>query len=392
MNISIRALFTAALAAACLLAPRLDAQDQPQDWLYAAKKQTDNRPCKVDALIQGGENMRIRGMLSGSDFDVTVQTPAKNFRQIQVGSSYWISSDSGKTWRKADSPDLRYFYLAHTPIRFIPGEKIPPFEALKTLPENGETLQHIRFISPEPEQYDQDRPNYWIRMDGDKPGTIKRFAGPLVFDNDYVPTLIEYTMLSATSAILPPPGNPEAAPKPGPEDLLIGALNNMDAGGPIEVHATLTYKKVATFHGIIFHRDFDLVQEGTVPVHSIAIKDRAWGSFDNGKTWRKEDPDDRLAYGLLYAPIVPGHMQMTFEVLGKEQHDGQTWLHIAGKRDSEDQSLDEVPQYWIQIDGNGNPVYVRRYQGAVLTQGQMIKSVEAFEPAPPDTAINPPVK
>jgi len=368
--------------------------DRPEDWLRSAKAMTDRLPCRVDALITGEHNMKVRGILAGEDFDLSIKTLTRDLRQIKSGTSCWQTTDQGKTWAPLESADLSYYNLVHSPIKFKQNERIPPFKTSPQTEENGRSMRVVQFISPDPVRYGGDRPNYWLFMDELTPTGICRYLGPLVWDNGYVGGTVEYHMLSTSTRVLPPPGNPEALPKAGPEDLLFEAERAMDRNGPIFVSAVSTYTKTAWITGTISHEDFDLIQtpedQSSQTFRAIAIGKKAWATFDGGKKWKTESAEDRMIFNLVYAPIVPNRLQSEFEVISSEKHGQSTWIHIAAKIPGKIESEDQRPHYWIEVDEGGKAVAVRRYEGGLAGGGVIINCKTDYTLLPPSTKLHPP--
>lgn len=368
------------------------AQSQPEELLPPAKKIMSGKPVKVDVFATGDANCRVTGIVSGRDFDLTVEKPDGSYRQIAVGGDCWRSDDGGKTWTKQAETDRRYYFLAHSPINYGAHEMIPPFEKVPPATDEDKTLLHLRFKSPQGERYVGDRANYWLTTkDGSVTG-IARFYGPLVFEKTYSTSDVRYSDVAGGQGVLPPPGNPVAAPHPGPEVMLMKTLQGM-ADGVWKVDAQAEFAKKARVTGLISGSDYDLTEttaEGKPVVRQITIGNKSWGTFDNGKTWRKESADDRALYNLIYAGLAPDRMKPPFEAAGSEQHDGKTWLHIRETGYPKPASDRDVWQYWILMDGENKPVSVRRFAGFVLMEGNPVYCDAVFTRAEEGAAIKPP--
>jgi hypothetical protein len=369
-------------------------QEKPEAILAAAKKLSENRAWHVDARIQGEKQANISGIVAGNDFDLTIETVEGTKRQIILGEKSWISEDGGKTWKDADAKDRRFYYLVHTPIRFVPDQPIPPHE--KIAPAKGETepLLHVRFKSPEKIHYEGDRPNWWIALENGKPTVIRHYHGPGVWEgaSDYVTTDAFYTEINDQPPVVAPPGNPHAvAAESGPERLLMTAMKKMDEG-VWEVNGTATFTKTIKLHGLLSGRDFDITMEpenGAAIRRLIVIKDKAWASSDAGKTFHPGTPNDRLVYNLTHTPILSGRLEPAFEKLDSEQHDGATWLHIRLKvNEKADQT--NLPQYWLVLDGQGQAQYIARASTPMVNPGDNNVINCKFDYAPAKQKIAPP--
>jgi hypothetical protein len=373
--------------------PEKIAQAQPEELLATGKKIADSKPEKVSVLATGDANCRVAGIVSGKDFDLTVQKPEGAYREIAVGKESWRSDDAGKTWKKEKKTDRRYYDLAHAPIHYVPNEAIPPFEAMVADGEEaGEGLRHIRFKAPDRVAYQGDRANYWFTMKDDGTPLIRHFNGPLVFDNKYVITFVEYQDVAGGKGVLPPPGNPDAVPPPGPEAMLAKAIAQMQTGvWKVDAHAEFTKKVKIT--GWISGADFDLTEtpeDGSAGIRQIAIGSKSWGSSDNGVTWKPKQADDRFMYNLLHASLDTDRVQPAFETVETADHDGETWLHIREKENKKVDSEKDRPNCWILLDKDGQPVSVRRVAGYVMMDDTAVYCEADYTRAAAGEEIKPP--
>ena len=368
--------------------------EKPEAILATAKKATETRPWRVEARIEGDKQMNISGIVAMNDFDLTIETVDGSKRQITLGDKSWISDDGGKNWKSADAGDRRFYYLVHTPIKFSADQQIPPHE--KVAPEKGEpeNLLHVRFKAAEKIHYEGDRPNWWIALENGKPTVIRRYHGPGVLEGerDYVTTDATYSEISDQPAVVAPPGNPHAlAAEVGPESLLMAAMKKMSEG-VWEVKGTAAFTKTIKLHGLLSGRDFDLTMDpepGRAVRRLIVIKDKAWASSDAGESFHPGTPNDRLLYTLTHTPILSGRLEPPFEKVDTKQEQGATWLHIRLKvpEKTDDSNL---PQYWLILDGQGQPRYIGRASLPVInpTSNDVIHC--NFEYAPAKEKIAPP--
>jgi hypothetical protein len=369
------------------------AAEAPADLVAAAKEASDKQPWRVEARIStDADNFKISGIVHDRDFDLTVENAAGVKRQIVIGERGWMSEDGGRTWSEGKADDRRFYYLAHTPIRFPGREKIPPFELVGKVQEGNDSLLHVRFKAPEKVGFEGDRPNTWILLRDDKPVSVRRYHGPAAFENTYVTSRVEYSPVADAQPVMPPPGNPTAAAAaPGPEGLLMAAMKKMSSG-TWEVKGTATFKKTIKITGLLSGRDFDLSMEpGSKPgspLRGIMIGDKAWVCSD-GKTWRTGSKDDRMLYNLTHTPISSGRMEPAFEEVGREQRDGATWLHIRLKV-PEKVDPKSLPQYWLVLDADGTPRYIGHVEMPTVTRGSSDVTLCSFDYAPAAREITPP--
>lgn len=348
------------------------AEDKPEALLMAAKKAADTKTLKVSAQVMGGKSVRIGGIISGRDFDLTIKGADTTLRQIVKGDKAWVTDDDGRTWKPVKLVDRRYYFLVHAPINFQEGERIPAFEKLETAEENGESLTHVRLINKEPVAYEGDRPNAWLVMKEGAPAGVRRYEGPLVFENDYVPTRVNYAAAKDGAGVAEPPGNPDAVPPENPADLLLQAAQEHMGTGVWEVHATISGPNTLKMHGLLHGNDFDLAFEGKngAGMRQIKIQDKAWYSKDGGKTWTSGGGDDLLMYNLVHVPLMFERVHPEFEEAGVEDHKGEKWQHLRLKVLEKLESESQRVHYWLSLGTDGKPTGIRHYEGKALVQGE----------------------
>jgi hypothetical protein len=354
----------------------------------------DSRPWQVEGLVQGDEGFKIGGIILGNDFDLSVRKRDGEIRQITIGERSWTSADQGKTWKQDASTDRRYFFLVRAPIRFKADDKIPPFESVGKSREGDEDLLHIRFKAPDKVAYEGDRPNHWLTLEEGKPIGVRRYAGPLVFNNDYVTAQVRYSSVDNPKPIMPPPGNPAAVPQVDPGSAALNKACEAMQSGLWEVKATVSAGKSMMVSGLIEGEDFDLTMtpvDGGQPLRQIAIKDKAWITKDGGKTWKSTGSDDRLLYRWVRSPILPSSNLPTFEIVGKEKRAQDSLLHVRLKVSEKLGSEKERPHYWLGLREEDRVESVRRYEGDLATtDGQVIRCEADYQPAQVNAAIAPP--
>lgn len=367
--------------------------DRPVALLQTARQKMDGRPWKVDGLVQGDAGCSIKGIILGQDFDLTVQERDGESRQIAIGEKSWTTSDQGKTWKQNTSIDRRYFFLVRAPIRFNPAEKIPPFEQVGKSNEDGEELVHVRFKAADRVTYEGDRPNHWLTFVDGKPVQVRRYAGPLVLNKDYVTAQVRYAAIDEAKPIQPPPGNPSAVPQVDPATAALNRAFETMRSGLWEVKAKVSAAKSVEVRGWIRGSDFDLTmepQEGET-LRQIAIGDEAWMTKDGGKSWKPISADDRLTYRWVHTPILQSRTLPPFEIVGKEKAGAEELLHVRLKVPEKLGSEKERPHYWLAL-GNGEEIdSVRRYEGNLSGAGGQIIWCEAdYHRASREAAIVPP--
>lgn len=178
-----------------------------------------------------------------------------------------------------------------------------------------------------------------------------------------------------------------------PAAKLVTALEKLNAGGAIEVRATVSYKNSLLVQGILAGKDFDLAwkaEDGSI-TRQIVLGDHAWLSYDGGKKWKAVEPDDRLIYNIVHSPIRVSDLDTlpAYEELETEQRDGEIWLHIRSKTSEEQES---ALQYWLALDPAGQPISVRRFVGGVAIGDAVFRCEADYTPAKAEPAIRPPSK
>jgi hypothetical protein len=67
-------------------------EGKPEAILAAAKKLSENQPWQIEAHVVAKDiDMKIVGVISGKDFDLTIETDDKVRRQIVIGDKGWLS-------------------------------------------------------------------------------------------------------------------------------------------------------------------------------------------------------------------------------------------------------------------------------------------------------------
>jgi tetratricopeptide (TPR) repeat protein len=205
--------------------------------------------------------------------------------------------------------------------------------------------------------------------------------------------LVALVLLANPSVGLAKPQNKSAkSGQESPDPLLNAALKNMETG-VWSVKGTVTAQKAIKLQGLLAGADFDLAMEPGVkpntPMREIVIKDKAWISSD-GETWHAGRPDDRLIYNWAHMPIMADRKLPSFEKVGVEQRDGQTWLHVRLKVPEKNVNPKELPQYWLVLDPQGQAQYVAHTEMPMFSQARNEVMYCSFDYAPAKEKIAPP--
>lgn len=191
-----------------------------------------------------------------------------------------------------------------------------------------------------------------------------------------------------------PPKKPAGSSQENVAPLVNAALKNMESG-VWSVNGIVQAKKTIKLQGLLAGEDFDLSMEPGVnpntPMREIVIKDKGWICSD-GETWHATRPDDRLVYNWVQVPIMAGGgiSKMSFEKVGTEQRDGQTWLHVRMKVPEKNIKPKELPQYWLVLDSQGQAQYVGHTEMPMFSQARKEVMYCSFDYAPAKQPIAPP--
>jgi hypothetical protein len=115
--------------------------------------------------MKAEKTVKIHGLISGNDFDLSIDPgvkPNTPMRGIIIGREAWTCSD-GETWH-AGSPDDRLVYnWVHTPIMF--GRMEPAFEEIGREQRNGQTWLQIRLKVADKNADPNELPQYTLVLD-----------------------------------------------------------------------------------------------------------------------------------------------------------------------------------------------------------------------------------
>src|SRR5712691_8155799 len=143
----------------------LAAEAGPENLLMAAMKKMSDGVWEVKGTASVSKTIKIHGLLSGKDFDLTMEPEAGRAvrRLIVIKDRAWASSDAGESFHPGTPDDRLLYNWTHTPI--MSGRLEPPFEKVETKQEQGATWLHIRLKVPEKTE-DSQLPHYWLVLDG----------------------------------------------------------------------------------------------------------------------------------------------------------------------------------------------------------------------------------
>jgi hypothetical protein len=140
-------------------------QEKPDALLAAAMKNMETGVWSVNGTVTAKKPIKMRGLLSGKDFDLTMEPGAKPdvpMRGIMIKDKAWVCSD-GETWHAGNPNDRVFYNWAHTPIMRDP--QLPSFEKVGAEERNGRSMTHLRLKVPEKDINPKELPQYWIVLD-----------------------------------------------------------------------------------------------------------------------------------------------------------------------------------------------------------------------------------
>ncbi|HVI79248.1 MAG TPA: hypothetical protein VM715_14020, partial [Candidatus Acidoferrum sp.] len=199
-------------------------------------------------------------------------------------------------------------------------------------------------------------------------------------------------LTNAPSGFGKPQKESAGSARENPDPLVNAAMKKMETG-VWSVKGTVTAKKPIKLQGLLAGEDFDLAMEPGVnpntPMREIVIKNKAWICSD-GETWHATKPDDRLIYNWAHVPIMADRKLPSFEKVGSEQRNGQTWLHVRLKVPEKKINPKELPQYWVVLDSQGQAQYVGHTEMPMFSQARNEVMYCSFDYAPAEKKIEPP--
>jgi hypothetical protein len=162
------------------------AEGNPKTLLMAAMKKMQEGVWEVNGTATCDKTVRIHGLVSGEDFDLTMASEDGHpfNHQIAIKDKAWANPAGAKTWKKAQASDRLIYDLAHTPILSPPWES--DFKTVSDEQHAGATWLHIRaktdrnshpasFSAPAFFSY---KSQYWLALDAQgQPLYIARYQG-----------------------------------------------------------------------------------------------------------------------------------------------------------------------------------------------------------------------
>src|SRR6266496_4061041 len=248
---------------------------------------------EVDATISRAFKFRVHGLLSGEDFDLTVEPEDRNaFRQIAIKDQVWASFDGSKTWKLEDAKGhalaQRFYAFVHNPLRSEAAS--PALQVVKQETHDDDTWMQLRPKKSDKKKTELQQTEYWIAISQDpKRNGVRRYEGPVTESgHEKEPLHCVATYQPANNKTIQPPANAAALPEKESEQ----------SGAPDAKFAA---------DGLKYSRDF------YSKVHFVAIADLSLGSAGTA-----EFKYDRYPNG------GPERIQCNDGEFARK--DGKTWL------------------------------------------------------------------
>jgi tetratricopeptide (TPR) repeat protein len=169
----------------------------------------------VDATISRAFKFRVHGLLSGEDFDLTVEPEDRNaIRQIAIKDKLWVSYDGSKTWKvesgSEQGPFQRVYAFVHNPLRTE--ATLPALEVVKQETRDGETWMQLRPKESDRKKGKLQQMDYWIAISQDpKRNGVRRYEGPVTeAGHENEPLHCVATYQPANDKTIQPPANTDA--------------------------------------------------------------------------------------------------------------------------------------------------------------------------------------
>ena len=157
--------------------------DKASTVLGSTLKLMETGTWEVDATISRAFKFRVHGLLSGEDFDLTVEPADRNaIRQIAIKDKLWASFDGGKTWKlesgSQQSTFRRVYGFVHNPLRS--DAALPTLRIVKQEKRDGDTWMQLRPKTSNKKKAEPQQTEYWIAISQDsKRNGVRRYEGPV---------------------------------------------------------------------------------------------------------------------------------------------------------------------------------------------------------------------
>ena len=189
--------------------------DKASAVLGSTLKLMETGTWEVDATISRAFKFRVHGLLSGEDFDLTVEPADRNaIRQIAIKDKLWASFDGGKTWKLESvgeqSTFRRIYGFVHNPLRT--DAALPTLQVVKQETHDGDTWMQLRPKTSNKKKAEPEQTEYWIAISQDsKRNGVRRYEGPVTEPgHENEPLHCVATYQSANNKTIKPPAGATA--------------------------------------------------------------------------------------------------------------------------------------------------------------------------------------
>ena len=189
--------------------------DKASAVLGSTLKLMETGTWEVDATISRAFKFRVHGLLSGEDFDLTVEPADRNaIRQIAIKDKLWASFDGGKTWKLESGGEQstfrRIYGFVHNPLRT--DAALPALQVVKQETHDGDTWMQLRPKTSNKKKAEPQQTEYWIAISQDsKRNGVRRYEGPVTEPgHENEPLHCVATYQSANNKTIKPPAGATA--------------------------------------------------------------------------------------------------------------------------------------------------------------------------------------
>jgi len=208
--------------------------DKASAVLGSTLKLMETGTWEVDATISRAFKFRVHGLLSGEDFDLTVEPADRNaIRQIAIKDKLWASFDGGKTWKLESGGEQstfrRVYGFVHNPLRT--DAALPALQVVKQETHDGDTWMQLRPKTSNKKKAEPQQTEYWIAISQDsKRNGVRRYEGPVTEPgHENEPLHCVATYQSANNKTIKPPAGATALSEQESEPSATDSSSNRDA-------------------------------------------------------------------------------------------------------------------------------------------------------------------
>jgi hypothetical protein len=333
--------------------------DKASAVLGSTLKLMESGPWEVDATISRAFKFRVHGLLSGEDFDLTVEPADRNaIRQIAIKDKLWASFDGGKTWKLESGGEQstfrRIYGFVHNPLRT--DAALPTLQVVKQETHDGDTWMQLRPKTSNKKKAEPQQTEYWIAISQDsKRNGVRRYEGPVTEPgHENEPLHCVATYQPANNKTIKQPAGATALSEQESEPSAPDSSSNRDAanGEGTEITASLLEGKLKLDIPSDFSRDAN-DPKNPKTLAKFSGPEGAWGEVLRGTHGLTPDKLEG------YLKMRVGEYSKGFNWLPKDSH--LQWLKkdivtIDGRKWAD---WRYVPMLKGTKDYSHSPVYTR---------------------------------